>query len=563
MFSVYPSTVRRQLVVALLLLTVAYGVFLFWRGCIDPDEGRYSEIPREMVASGNWLEMRLMDFRYYEKPILGYWLTAPALAILGPYDWAARVPLLFPLFGTLLLMHGLVRRHWPHQMATPALLAMMSLAGVFVGFGLLMTDTFLIFWFTLVCVALFEAYAAGALPASRRRGLLLAALAGVFGFMTKGAVAVVLPGATLFCWLIWERRLGQLWTWWLLPAAGLFMALLAPWLWWLEQHNPGFFRYFVIEEHLSRFTGTRAIQGHPEPWWFFLALAPVMLLPWTLFAVRAVVRSWGRHDSLTRFLVCWAVVVLVFFSISSGKLMSYVLPAFPAAGLLIGRWGAGEQLDGTPRDRKLWQLGLAGPVLVIFAFLLLWCVSWFQIVPQRIPQISGLSLMLFVPIAVVLWFARRILGSFAGVALLVGGALLALALVCSPLAGLNFNVFLHINDSILYKQVAAQLKPADQIVVVWDYRPALLFYTQKPYIPFQVTNELGFGMKAEPQRRGNVATFDELRQIVRGCPGRVLIFFDPDDYGKKITLPADLQLIPTEFPQTPDTLIFELRLNPA
>ncbi|MCX6995857.1 MAG: hypothetical protein NTV49_01925 [Kiritimatiellaeota bacterium] len=77
----------------LALLAAAYGIMLFGRGFVDPDEGRYAEIPREMVVSGNWLEMRMMGFRYYEKPILSYWLTAPALALFGPHDWAARLPL--------------------------------------------------------------------------------------------------------------------------------------------------------------------------------------------------------------------------------------------------------------------------------------------------------------------------------------------------------------------------------------------------------------------------------------------------------------------------------------
>ena len=367
---------RRLLTLAVALLVTAYGLFLFWRGFFDPDEGRYSEIPREMIATGKWMEMRMMEFRYYEKPVLSYWLTAPALALFGPHDWAARIPLLFPLCGTLLLAAWLVRRHWPREDRAPALFLMLAVAGTFTGMALLMTDTFLVFWSMLVCTALFEAYAADAGAARRRNGLLLAAVAGALGFMTKGAVAIVLPGAALFFWLLWERRLAKLWTWWLIPAAVLVVAILAPWLWWLEKHNPGFFQYFVIEEHLSRFTGTRTIQGHKEPWWFFLALLPVMLLPWTLFAVRAVVRGWGRHDSLTRFLFCWAAVVVVFFSVSSGKLMSYILPAFPALGLLIGRWGVGESLDGTARDRRLWRVGLAGTWLVATMLVLLWLVSW-------------------------------------------------------------------------------------------------------------------------------------------------------------------------------------------
>ncbi len=557
MFPSFQPRERRLLLVALLLLVAAYGLFLFWRGCFDPDEGRYAEIPREMVARGDWLEMRMMGFRYYEKPILSYWLTAPALAVFGPHDWASRIPLLLPLLGTLLLMRGLVRRHWPRPVADPALLTMLSVAGIFTGLALLMTDAFLVFWFALVCVALFEAYAAGASPARRRNGLLLAAVAGALGFMTKGAVAVVLPGAALFCWLLWERRLRQLWTWWLLPAALLFVGILAPWLWWLEQHNPGFFKYFVIDEHFSRFTGTRASQGHPEPWWLFLALTPVMLLPWTLFGIRALVRGWGRHDSLTRFLVCWSALVIVFFSISSGKLMSYILPAFPALGLLIGRWGLGEPQDDSVRDRRLWRLGLAGPVIVALMLAVLWIGSWFQLVPARVPQIALASALLFVPIAAAFWFARRALRTFAGVWLVVSSLLLGLALICSPLAGLNFNVFLHLNNSGLYKQIAAQLQPEDQLLMFFDYRPALVYYTQRDAIAFQMKNELAYGMAAEPDRRGSLETFEQLRTLASQCRGKLYGFVDPPDVARRLG-PIREALVPTAFPKTPDTVVFEV-----
>ena len=80
---------------AVVAILIAYLLILFYRGFNDPDEGRYAEIPREMVASHNWPEMRMLGFRYYEKPPLAYWLVAPAIKIFGANDWAVRIPLLF------------------------------------------------------------------------------------------------------------------------------------------------------------------------------------------------------------------------------------------------------------------------------------------------------------------------------------------------------------------------------------------------------------------------------------------------------------------------------------
>ena len=543
---------------ALALLVVAYGLMLFWRGFFDPDEGRYAEIPREMVVSGNWLEMRMMGFRYYEKPILSYWLTAPALALFGPHDWAARLPLLLPLLGALALAARLVRR-WPVSVRRIALLTMLSTGGFLAGQTILMTDPFLVLWFAVVCVGLFEAYQPDTSPAAQRRWLLLAAAGAALGFMTKGLVAAVLPAGSLVLWLLWERRLARLWTWSLLWAVLLFLAILTPWLWWLEQHNPGFARSFIIDEHFSRFTGTREAQGHPEPFWFFLTIVPLMLLPWTLYIFRAIRHGRRQHDGLTRFLLVWAVVVVVFFSISSGKLMSYILPAFLPLGLLLGRWGVAEPLDGTVGDRRCWMTGVAGAFAVLFALGLLWTASYFLWV-SRVPPIARISLLAFLPVAGALWCVRRALAAPAGVTLLQVSLLLALALLLSPLAGLDFNVFVHLNNSMLYKQIAAQLKPEDQLVVFYEYRPALTFYAQRPYIPYQSKNELAFGMAAEPQRRGSVESIEALREIVQQCRGRVFALIDPGDLAQKVK-PLDRYFRPTTFPRTPDTVVMELKIT--
>jgi len=550
---------RRRWAAALLLLVAAYGLMLFWRGFFDPDEGRYAEIPREMVASGNWFEMRMMGFRYYEKPILGYWLTAPALAVFGARDWAARVPLLLPLLGTLALGAGLVRRRWPAPQRQIALLIAFSTAGFFTGQTILMTDAFLVLWFTATAVWLFEAWQPGVLPAAQRRWLLLAAAAAALGFMTKGLVAVVLPAGSLLLWLWWERRLKHLWTPPLLWAALLFLVIVVPWLVLLEWHNPGFRRNFITKEHFARFTGTRRIQGHPEPFWYFLMLAPVMLLPWTLFAWRAARQAWGRHDGLTRYLLVWAAVVLVFFSVSSGKLMSYILPAFLPLGLLLGRWGVAEPPDGTLRDRRSWQAGLACLLLVVVALALLWLLSTGGWVP-RIPPLAPLAVLMLVPAVAALWAARRALARPAGVALLDAGILLSLALLLSPLAGLDFNVFIHLNDSILYKQIAARLQPEDELVVFYDYRPALVFYTQRAYIPFGGKNELAFGMAAEPQRRGCLDTVGELSGVVRQCRGRIYALLDPKDLPQRVQ-PLIQYLEPTDFPRSPDTVVMKFKVS--
>lgn len=547
---------------SLLVIAGAFLIILFYRGFNDPDEGRYSEVPREMVVHGNWLEMRMLGYRYYEKPPLTYWLVAPAIKVFGARDWAVRVPLLLNGLALTGIFWLLARRKWERTAANIATLTMLSMVGFLAGTGLLLTDSFLIMWFALICISLFLGCQPG-VSAGQRFGLFsVASVATVMGFLTKGAVAIILPPIIIFLWLLWERRPAALRTWSVPWAILLCGGLLTPVMLLLEKHNPGFFHYFVIDEHFSRFTGTRDIQLHPEPFWFFAMVIPLLLLPWTLFIVRAAWRlithrGW-RTDSLSRFLLVWIVVVIGFFSASTGKLMSYILPAMPALGLLLGHWGLSDREDNR-RDRCLWNIGAAGLFIVALAILVIWLISYYKIVPQDIYPISGRSVVALLPIAVMLivLIATRGYRSFAGLLGLNAGIVLTAALLLSPLAGKDFNVLLHINSSHVYKQLAEQLKPEDQIVVFWSYRPALPFYTRKTYVPFQDTNELLYGMQAEPERAWELKDKEQLEAFLQKATGRVFAVIEPKDMEKKF-MPLALQTAPVDIPHDPDTIILEL-----
>ena len=547
---------------SLLVIACAFLIILFYRGFNDPDEGRYSEVPREMVASGNWLEMHMLGYRYYEKPPLTYWLVAPAIKIFGARDWAVRVPLLINGLMLAGIFWLLARRKWERTPADIATLTMLSMIGFLAGTGLLLTDAFLFMWFALTCIALFFGCQPGVSAGARFLLFSVASIAAAFAFLTKGAVAIVLPPAIIFLWLIWERRPAALRTWSVPWAILLCGGLLTPVMLLLEKHNPGFFHYFVIDEHFSRFTGTRDIQLHPEPFWFFAMVIPLLLLPWTLFIVRAAwrliaQRGW-RTDTLSRFLLVWIVVVVGFFSASTGKLMSYILPAIPALGLLLGRWGLADREDSR-RDRILWNIGAAGLFIAALAILAVWLIGYFRIIPKDIYPISGRSVVALLPIAVMLsvLIATRGYRSFAGLLGLNAGIVLTAALLLSPLAGKDFNVLLHINSSHVYKQLAEQLKPEDQIVVFWSYRPALPFYTQKIYVPFQDTNELLYGMQAEPERAWELKDKVQLEAFLRKAPGRVFAVIEPQDMEKRFK-PLALSTAPTTIPRDPDTIILEL-----
>ncbi len=547
----------------LLVLLLAYGGMLFYRGLLDPDEGRYAEIPREMAASGNWREMRLQGYRYYEKPPLAYWMVAPAISLCGARDWAVRIPLLVNICFLAALFSILIRPHWNKVAGRTALWVLLSMAGFFVGFCLVLTDGFLVFWFSATCASLFRAFQREAPPARRLIFLGLAAVSAGLGFLTKGAVAVVLPALILVAWLAWERRLRALLTADWLPAGLVFFALLVPCLGWIERHNPGFLRAFIFDEHLARFTGSRLSQLHAEPWWFYLALLPLLAMPWTFFGVRAIrnviVRRRLADDSLARFFVVWIAVVLIFFSLSAGKLLSYILPALPPLGLLLGRWGLAEPPDGSALDRRLWNLGMVGPWLAVGVTLVILAASVGNLAPRLMPPASGGLALVFLLLTLLalsvigLRAARRLPGAL----LLAAGLLGSIALLLSPLAGKEFNALCQVNSSRVYQALAAGMQPEDQLVVFCKYRPSVPFYLEKlPYLCYGM-NELKAGILMERERPNYLWTRDHIRRLVDSCPGRVYAIMSTKDYRKRFRS-LGLDFVPVDFDADPETTIVQL-----
>ena len=376
----------------LLILSTAFLILLFYRGLLDPDEGRYAEISREMVSSGKWMEMRLLGVRYYEKPPLAYWITALPIKLFGPEDWAVRIPLLPAALALAFAGFLIALRGWGCAYGLASTFTATTLFGLFFAMSMPIPDSYLALWFAATCVLLFNAFASNAGTSRRWTHLLAAAFFAFLGTMTKGMVAVVLPAAILFLWLIWERRLKSpsgcerpLRTPATFAAAFLFLALIVPATWQLEKHNPEFTQFFYVSEHLSRFMGNRQDQTHQESAWFFLKTLPLLLMPWTLFLFRTIrtmtVKRVLSYDTVSRFLLVWVVVVIGFFSASSGKLMSYIMPALLPLGLLIGRWGVAQPLDGSRTDRRLWMMGFFPLPVIAFLLPVVWVFGWLGMFP--------------------------------------------------------------------------------------------------------------------------------------------------------------------------------------
>jgi 4-amino-4-deoxy-L-arabinose transferase len=357
-----PESLARS-AIPLLLFALLYLLPLGERPLFWPDEFRYAEIPREMLASGDWVVPRLNGLRYFEKPPLGYWLTATSLAVFGENPFAVRLPSALAAGGSALLVFLLLRRFGPGgpTASLSALVLLTSLLPFLLGVYSVL-DGPLGLWLTGALVAFYFAYRA---EDAVRRHVMLALFGAACGlaFLTKGFLAFAVPVAVIVPFLLWEGRWRALFTWFWMPIAVAGLVAL-PWALAVHAREPDFWHYFFWVEHIQRFSGDDA--QHAEPFWFYLPILIVGALPWTLAWPAAVAGLRGRPpDSLQRYAVLWVVMPLLFYSASRGKLPTYVQTCLPGLALLTAL-GLQRYLD-SGRDRlvRLGAWGGAALLLVL------------------------------------------------------------------------------------------------------------------------------------------------------------------------------------------------------
>ncbi len=327
---------RERLVYAGLaaLLILVSLLTLGLRPLFNSDEGRYAEIPREMLQGGDWIIPHLNGLAYIEKPPLQYWATALSFFLFGENEFSARVYSALTSFGTVALVWLLGTRIWGREVGWRAAAVLAGML-IFVALGQLLTlDMSLTFYMT--------ASLAGFLMAQRtapRRWMLLAWTAVALGVLTKGLIAALIPAAVLTIYSVASRDFNpwrRLHVAWGLP---LFLIIAVPWHWVAALRLHDFLQFFFVHEHLARYLTPSA--DRQESWWFIGAVFLAGSVPWTLPTLRVVAGGWReRGAALSQFspaffLWIWVVFVGVFFSLSDSKLMPYILPAMPPLAILI------------------------------------------------------------------------------------------------------------------------------------------------------------------------------------------------------------------------------------
>ncbi|MHC8286478.1 lipid IV(A) 4-amino-4-deoxy-L-arabinosyltransferase [Pseudomonas sp. XS1P51] len=325
---------RWALPLLLAIFALAYVLPLGSHGLWIPDETRYAQVSQDMLLSGNWVSPHFMSLRYFEKPVAGYWMIALGQALFGDNLFGVRIASAVSTGLSVLLCYLLARRLWNElRKSFACALLYMSFTIVAGQAGYANLDPQFTFWVNLSLVALWFA-----LDGTRRGQRLIAwavlGLACGMGFMTKGFLAWLLPVLIALPWMIWQKRWRELLVYG--PVAIVVaIAVSLPWVLAVHAQEPDYWRFFFWHEHIRRFAGDDA--QHDAPWWFYLPLLVAFSLPWAALLPSALKQAWGtRRQASIAFLLLWLLMPLIFFSLSNGKLPTYILPCLLPLALLLG-----------------------------------------------------------------------------------------------------------------------------------------------------------------------------------------------------------------------------------
>ena len=356
---------RRDRVLLLVLALAVAFPFLGSFGLLEPDEGRFAQIGREMAASGDFLVPRLNGIEQFYKPPLVYWVSALGYRIFGVTEWVARLPSALAFAGVLWLTGWMGWRLGGRKVGWMAALILASMVEPYALGRQITLDMSLTFWVTAALACL---VGVGTGVQGKGVGYLFFLCMGL-GFLAKGPMAWVVPLSGAIPWVWVARKSGERV---ILPwrnGALLTLGLAMSWFVVVCLRYPELWNYFLGYELVERFASTT--HGRSKPWWFFLPILAIGTVPWTGFLPGLVRQVWTKIQEKKMEPVSWAlgasvVIPFVVVSCSGSKLLTYILPIYPSLALMLAIWLGGPLCSRCEKigwGFALISLGVLGPLL--------------------------------------------------------------------------------------------------------------------------------------------------------------------------------------------------------
>jgi 4-amino-4-deoxy-L-arabinose transferase-like glycosyltransferase len=510
----------------LVALALSFGILYFFllgrTPLANPDEARYAEIPREMLAHSDWVTPRLNEVRYFEKPPLVYWTVGLCRQLFGPGEFSMRIaPALFGLAG-ILATYVAARRLFGRRTALAAAVVLGTSGLYFILSRILLLDMAVSVLMSTTLLCFITAVRTQERSARRRLFYGLYASAAL-ATLAKGLIGFLVPGAVMFFWLLLLNQWHRLRPLYLPSGILLFLAIAAPWHVLAAQRNPEWAQFYFVHEHWERFTTTT--HDRAAPFWFFLPVVLLGSFPWFGFlipAVReAVAGGWARRKEGAEqwFFVVWIGFVFLFFSKSQSKLIPYILPVFPPLAILLAAWFARRSAEAHGRPLRA---GLG--VFSFFCGLISVGVIAATFKPGIIRDLEQAAALR--PFAIALAVTLLIGAVGASWAARVRGVVAGLGTVAATAVG--FYVVLLLAAPELQRSGTKELaliarervRPTDRVFHYWAFFHDFVYYTERPVGLVSYVDELEVQFLGPAERAQRFIDDAELRRVWAGA-GRV------------------------------------------
>lgn len=487
------STYSWWIDISLLFIFLAGLFFLLLglRPLFVPDEGRYAEIAREMISSGEYITPYLNGIKYFEKPILFYWLEAASIKLLGLNLWAIR-----GVNASLSMMLCLFTYYTGRQLFD-------RLTGLLSAFIL---STSLLFFMMTQMISLdlpvtvflsmslytFILGANHTISGKCHYYFCFSAIFSALAVLTKGLIGIVFPIAIISTWLLLTPKRAYLNRLSLIIYIALFLVVTVPWHLVVSLENPEFAYFYFIEQQILRYS-TLGV-GHYQPFWFFIPCLLIGFFPWIVFLPQAIYQAYPRSVQALAthkkelFFLLWIAIIFIFFSFSKSKLIPYILPLFPPLALLTACYLRNAVRATTYAG---FQIGIF--LLAILSIMLIF--AFYHYLPHYTLASPSLAKQYLLTAFAILAGASSIAILYASskpvhaIVILICGSFLFPLFVLAAMPAIETRTILP-----LARIIETKSRPQDIIVTYNQYYQDLPFYLRRIVYILNWRNELTYGM---------------------------------------------------------------------